>query len=205
MAQTPGQNMIEIKGDVAHRLEANGALDQIRAQMRASVYRALLGDQERGSQVRGADALRPFAFEGMRPDLEPNGATGKAFAGAIRLGHFYVVVGNRNCGKLTRQSYLKLAAQVTVGFQKRLADCKREEAVHEAVRAACHVPGLHAVSRWVAAFGLPSAGYCGGTRLGKSMFAADILGHIARQLGLPGFLEVGPAKKIGLANSACNL
>eukprot|EP00438_Fugacium_kawagutii_P032320 Skav210211 [mRNA] locus=scaffold61:66920:78438:+ [translate_table: standard] len=36
MAQTPGQNMMEIKGDVAHRLEANGALDQIRAQMRAS-------------------------------------------------------------------------------------------------------------------------------------------------------------------------
>eukprot|EP00434_Breviolum_minutum_P009018 symbB.v1.2.007941.t1/scaffold493.1/size196183/3 len=46
MAQTPGQNMIEIKGDVAHRLEANGALDQIRAEMRASVYRALLGDQD---------------------------------------------------------------------------------------------------------------------------------------------------------------
>mmetsp|Transcript_8491 Transcript_8491/g.10232 ORF Transcript_8491/g.10232 Transcript_8491/m.10232 type:complete len:143 (-) Transcript_8491:38-466(-) len=46
MAQTPGQNMMEIKGDVAHRLEANGALDQIRAQMRASVYRALLGDQD---------------------------------------------------------------------------------------------------------------------------------------------------------------
>ena len=35
----------------------------------------------------------------------------------------------------------------------------------------------------------------GGTRLGKSMLAADILGRIARQLGLPGFLEVGPAEK----------
>ena len=42
-------------------------------------------------QRRGADALRPFAFEGIRPHLEPNRASGKAFAGAIRLGHFYVV------------------------------------------------------------------------------------------------------------------
>ena len=38
-----------------------------------------------------------------------------------------------------------------------------------------------------------------GTRLGKSMLAADVLDRIARQLGLPGFLEVGMAKKrIGL-------
>jgi len=146
-------------------------------------------------QRRGADALRPFAFEGIRPHLEPNRASGKAFAGAIRLGHFYVVadkVGSlflrlhkygpiffpqrhfAECvrlwpprfnyttyppfqayavegwwldnllkgGKLTRQTYLTLAAQVTVGFQKRLGDCKaaerylREEAVREAVRAA---------------------------------------------------------------------
>eukprot|EP00440_Ansanella_granifera_P031083 gb/GFBE01033754.1/.p1 GENE.gb/GFBE01033754.1/~~gb/GFBE01033754.1/.p1 ORF type:complete len:145 (+),score=23.03 gb/GFBE01033754.1/:1-435(+) len=51
MAQSPGQNMLEIKGDVAHRLEANGALDQIRAQIRASVYRALLGAQEDAGAV----------------------------------------------------------------------------------------------------------------------------------------------------------
>ncbi len=31
------------------------------------------------------------------------------------------------CGKLSRKTYLKLAAQVTVGFQKRLADCKAAE------------------------------------------------------------------------------
>ncbi|CAJ1342544.1 unnamed protein product [Effrenium voratum] len=55
MAQNPGQNMLEIKGDVAHRLEANGALDQIRAQMRANVYRALLGDQEDSSEVSQQD------------------------------------------------------------------------------------------------------------------------------------------------------
>ena len=45
-------------------------------------------------------------------------------------------------GKLTRQTYLTLGRQVTVGFQKKLADCKaaerflRDEAVHEAVSAA---------------------------------------------------------------------
>ena len=45
-------------------------------------------------------------------------------------------------GKLSRQTYLTLAAQVPVGFAKRLGDCKaaerflREEAVREAVRAA---------------------------------------------------------------------
>ena len=42
-------------------------------------------------QRRGADALLPFSFEGIRPHLEPNRASGKAFAGAIRLGHFYVL------------------------------------------------------------------------------------------------------------------
>ena len=45
-------------------------------------------------------------------------------------------------GKLSRQTYLTLAAQVTVGFAKRVSDCKaaerflREESVREAVRAA---------------------------------------------------------------------
>ena len=44
-------------------------------------------------------------------------------------------------GKLSRKAYLKLAAQVTVGFQKRLADCKaaerylRDEALQDAVCA----------------------------------------------------------------------
>ena len=33
----------------------------------------------------------PFAFEGIQPHLEPNRASGKVSAGAIRLGHFYVV------------------------------------------------------------------------------------------------------------------
>eukprot|EP00435_Cladocopium_sp_Y103_P036433 s802_g9.t1 len=63
-------------------------------------------------QRRGADALRPFAFEGIRPHFEPSRAPRKAFAGAIRLGHFYVVV------------------------DKAAERFLREEAVHGAVRAA---------------------------------------------------------------------
>ncbi|CAE7268044.1 dcsD [Symbiodinium sp. CCMP2456] len=44
-------------------------------------------------------------------------------------------------GKLSRKAYLKLAAQVTVGFQKRLADCKaaerylHDETLQDAIRA----------------------------------------------------------------------
>ena len=44
-------------------------------------------------------------------------------------------------GKLSRKAYLKLAAQVTVGFRKRLADCKaaerylRDEALQDAICA----------------------------------------------------------------------
>lgn len=44
-------------------------------------------------------------------------------------------------GKLTRQTYLRVAAQVTVGFQKRLGDCKaaerylHDQAVRDAVQA----------------------------------------------------------------------
>ncbi len=41
---------------------------------------------------RGADALSIFVFEGIHPHLVPNKASGKAYAGAVRLGHFYVVV-----------------------------------------------------------------------------------------------------------------
>eukprot|EP00931_Biecheleriopsis_adriatica_P036641 TRINITY_DN21093_c0_g1_i1.p1 TRINITY_DN21093_c0_g1~~TRINITY_DN21093_c0_g1_i1.p1 ORF type:complete len:158 (-),score=45.60 TRINITY_DN21093_c0_g1_i1:140-613(-) len=52
-----GQNMLDIKGDVAHRLESNGALDQIRAQIRASVYRALLGAKEDGALPAQSDCM----------------------------------------------------------------------------------------------------------------------------------------------------
>lgn len=38
--------LADIKGDVAQRLEANGTLDHIRVQIRASVYRALLASED---------------------------------------------------------------------------------------------------------------------------------------------------------------
>jgi hypothetical protein len=44
-------------------------------------------------------------------------------------------------GKLTRQTYLTLVAQVTVGFQKRLGDCKATERFlrEEVVRDKPHI------------------------------------------------------------------
>jgi len=32
-----------------------------------------------------------FKFEGSSPHVEPNRASGKAYIGAVRFGHFYVV------------------------------------------------------------------------------------------------------------------
>mmetsp|Transcript_105662 Transcript_105662/g.264566 ORF Transcript_105662/g.264566 Transcript_105662/m.264566 type:complete len:228 (-) Transcript_105662:200-883(-) len=50
---------VDIKGDVALRLEAEGALGQIRAQIRASVYRALLsGDGPGGGGPAPSGCLR---------------------------------------------------------------------------------------------------------------------------------------------------
>ena len=40
---------------------------------------------------RGADTLDMFKFEGSSPHVEPNRASGKAYIGAVRFGHFYVV------------------------------------------------------------------------------------------------------------------
>ena len=47
---------------------------------------------QKGFHRRGRDALEPFKFENISPHLAPNTATGKSFAGAVRYGHFYVVV-----------------------------------------------------------------------------------------------------------------
>eukprot|EP00421_Protoceratium_reticulatum_P036681 CAMPEP_0168476284 /NCGR_PEP_ID=MMETSP0228-20121227/61812_1 /TAXON_ID=133427 /ORGANISM="Protoceratium reticulatum, Strain CCCM 535 (=CCMP 1889)" /LENGTH=133 /DNA_ID=CAMNT_0008492407 /DNA_START=45 /DNA_END=443 /DNA_ORIENTATION=- len=41
--------LADIKGDVALRLEASGALDELRARIRASVYRALLNTEGAGA------------------------------------------------------------------------------------------------------------------------------------------------------------
>ena len=41
---------------------------------------------------RGRDALQVFEFEGVRPHLSPNTTSDKGYMGAVRHGHFYVVV-----------------------------------------------------------------------------------------------------------------
>jgi len=108
---------------------------------------------------KGADALSCFVFEGIRPHVEPNTARGNAFKGAVNMGHFYVVVEKVGSlfqwtdyppweaygveawwldnwlkqGKLTRKTYLSLAARVTVGFQRRLADVRAAERYEQEV------------------------------------------------------------------------
>ncbi|CAJ1352267.1 unnamed protein product [Effrenium voratum] len=185
---------------------------------------------------RGQDALSAFVFEGVRPHLTPNTASGKAFMGAVRFGHFYVAaekVGTLfvhtdfppfkaygvegwwldnllKAGKLSRETYLQLAAQVTVGFQKRLADCRAAERfLHDqAVRAAVAadakaletavlpmktfpvIEEFLACHNGQARFRRPVLVIVGGTRLGKSMLAAHTLQRVAQQLGVADYLEV---------------
>ncbi|CAE7877875.1 unnamed protein product, partial [Symbiodinium necroappetens] len=185
---------------------------------------------------RGQDALNIFAFEGVRPQVTPNTASGKTYTGAVRFGHFYVVADKLGtlfnytnyppfkaygvegwwldnllkAGKLSRKAYLKLAAQVTVGFQKRLADCKaaerylHDEALQDAIcghakalePATLPMKSFPVIEEFVAChdgssrFRRPILAIVGATRLGKSMLAAHTLQRIAQQLGLPEYLEV---------------
>lgn len=102
---------------------------------------------------RGADALACFAFEGIHPHVRPNTARGHAYHGAVRMGHYYVVVEKigslfewtdfppfeayavepwwldnwLKSGKLTRKTYLELVARIGIGFQRRLADIRAAE------------------------------------------------------------------------------
>ena len=113
----------------------------------------------------GALALAPFAFEGSQPHVQPNTASGKDFQGAVRYGHFYVVVDKIGTlfnwtdyppfrryavvgwwldnflkpGKITRSTYLDICAQVGVGFQHRLVDVRAAELYEKdrAVEQAC--------------------------------------------------------------------
>ena len=97
---------------------------------------------------KGKDALKPFCFEGIHPHVVPNRASGGAFAGAVRHGHFYVVVDKIGSlftwtdyqpfkeypvegwlldnlmkqEKLTHEVYLSYAARLCVGFQRRMTD-----------------------------------------------------------------------------------
>ena len=188
---------------------------------------------------KGRDALDDFAFEGIRPHLSPNKAVGKSYDGAVRYGHFYVYVDKIGSlfvdsnhrpfetpgygvegwwldnmlkqGKLTRQVYLKWAARVTAGFQKRLADVRaaerfeRELAVDTAVQeeADALAPGLvqpksfPEVERFLGYFAKasrwqrrPFLVIIGGTNLGKSVLAMDVLRRVGELVGAPEALEI---------------
>ena len=114
-------------------------------------------------------------------------------------------------GKLERSVYLRYAAKVTVGFQKRLADCRAAErlehdlAIQAAIDAAAaanlqpqllpmktfpQVEAFIACHNWQACFRRPILAIVGGTRLGKSLLAADVLRRVGDALNLPEFVEV---------------
>ena len=113
-------------------------------------------------------------------------------------------------GKLEGSVYLRYAAKVTVGFQKRLADCRAAErlehdlAIQAAVDAAAaalqpqllpmktfpQVEAFIACHDGQACFRRPILAIVGGTRLGKSLLAADVLRRVGDRLNLPEFVEV---------------
>ena len=186
---------------------------------------------------KGADALDAFVFEGISPHLKPNRASGKSYAGAVHYGHFYVYVdkigsvkawsnfrpfesygvegwwldNEMKKGNLTREVYLKWAARVGIGFQRRLGDMKAAER-YEKEQAAVETARKEAASlmeatlpvktfpevekflsyfertgRW---FRRPMLAIIGGTNLGKSVLAADVLRRVGLLVNAPGFLEI---------------
>ena len=113
-------------------------------------------------------------------------------------------------GKLSRETYLALAAKVTVGFQKRLADVRAAERYEKdcaldlaikqdavalqsrklPMRVFPEVEAFVSCHTGLPAFRRPILAIKGGTRLGKSLLAGDVLQRIADQLGLPGYIEI---------------
>lgn len=113
-------------------------------------------------------------------------------------------------GKLTRETYLSLAARVTVGFQKRLIDVRAAERYEKdqvLEKAVCAEAAALAAAKWPMksyqeidaflscytggpAFRRPILAIVGGTRLGKSMLANHVLEQLAETLGLESYIEV---------------
>ena len=186
---------------------------------------------------RGRDALEQLAFENIRPHVTPNTASGAAYKGAVEYGHFYVFVDKigsvvswadykpwedyavqgwwldnlLKAGKLSRHTYLLLAAKVTIGFQKRLADARAAERFEQAVSVQAHVRREAArldgnlsrtkdfpeVEKFVSMFDTesfyhrrPILAIIGGTNLGKRLLGRKVLLRVAERLGLEEFLEV---------------
>ena len=97
--------------------------------------------------------LDAFIFDGVQPHCEPNRASGSAYKGSVDRAHYYVIVDKIGTlfnytdyppfesygvegwwidnwlkqGKLTRSTYLSIAARITVGFQRRLTDVRAAE------------------------------------------------------------------------------
>ena len=98
---------------------------------------------------QGPHALEDFVFEGVRPHLEANTASGRNFMGAVRFGHYYVVCPKRGSmrtwtdyppfdkygvegwwidnlikqGKFDLESYLDEASKVAWPCKRRLLRC----------------------------------------------------------------------------------
>ena len=188
----------------------------------------------------GPRALECFAFvdgeKTHRPHLEKNTASGRNYKGAVRHGHFYLAVDKIGSlfmwtnyppwrayavegwwldnwlkeGKLTREVYLKTAARVTVGFQRRLTDVRaaeryemelaaKELASEEGRKVAPlrkAIVQFPEVARFLDLFGpggkerRPMLVIVGETGLGKSLLGAAVLENVALKLGLEGYLEV---------------
>ena len=182
-----------------------------------------------------SSSLTVFAFEGIRPHVVANRARGNAFEGAVRRGHYYVVVPKigslhewtdyhpfrdyavegwwidnwLKSGKLDREAYLKIAAQITVGFPKRLGDVRaaerfeKEAAVKQHVEAELQGLGdllpmkdFPQVEVFLSYFRAghhrrrPILAIVGGTNLGKSLLGIQILKKICELLNVPTYLEI---------------
>jgi len=188
----------------------------------------------------GPSALECFHFvdgeKTHRPHLENNTASGRTYKGAVHHGHCYLAVDKVGSlfvwtnfppfkaygvegwwldnwlkqGKLTREAYLKWAARVTVGFQRRLTDVRaaeryemelaaKELASEEARRVAPlrkTIVQFPEIARFLGFFGQegkerrPMLAIVGATGLGKSLLAAAVLESVGAKLGLQEYLEV---------------
>ena len=188
-----------------------------------------------GLYRRNTDEL---VFEGVRPRVDVNTATPKAFFGAACHGLWYVTIFKKGtlksetnsrpwlqytpkalwlsnlwaAHKLTHFQYLQYSDRFGAGHAARRRDAldalrdEREASVQEHVAGQVRllreanmfkeVRQFDVVDRFIGLFTgspkfrRPLLAVVGGTNLGKSMLAADILERVAKTMGLPGFLEV---------------
>ena len=188
---------------------------------------------------RRRGVLTDFVSEGIRPRVDPNTATGSAYAGAANHGHFYAFVEKKGSlfswsnfspftdykveawwldnlmkqDKIERGAYLTYAARIGVGFKRRLEDVRaaeryeKERAVAQHVQSEAHAQRQHIkpvksypevetfvdmFKPGVVMFRRPILAIVGGTNLGKSMLAANILHRVAAILELPVY-KAGPS------------